>query len=411
MTDAISNRLAVLLVLFLVGCVFAISASLTFLIYSERERLKIQTHDIFARAHEAYSTLPAPNSDLEIQKWREIDRMYGIQSKIVSSGTEETLGNDEYSQSFKIDNQRELRLTKSISVSFWRDYRGTFVIYFLIQILIFSGILLLFYAWSKRVIIEPINEIVRFAETGEGRFVRETPLSETETLYQVLNNLFVKLKLRSEREAFGQVSASVAHDIRSPLGALKVLVSRIEKKIQPDEKSLLVASITRIEDIANNLIQRYRQARGSDFFKFPSDFEEVIAEKKLLSPNIEIRFRGNFTGQLSLPKDALLRLISNLIGNSIEARADKILLAIRVSPRSTMLRIRDDGCGIPKEVLPALGAMQVSYGKNHGTGLGLFTAREALTRAGGQMKIYSRQGRWTAILLVIPRDIGSSRSF
>ncbi len=68
-----------------------------------------------------------------------------------------------------------------------------------------------------------------------------------------------------------------------------------------------------------------------------------------------------------------------------------------------MLTVRDDGCGIPPEVMPKIFEPFVTTKENgHGTGLGLAVSRGIIERHSGQIKIDSEVGKGTTVTITLP---------
>ena len=78
---------------------------------------------------------------------------------------------------------------------------------------------------------------------------------------------------------------------------------------------------------------------------------------------------------------------------------------------SVLIEVKDNGKGIPPEVLAKLGQKGETYGKAGGNGLGLYHARTTIEGWGGSFKIESVPGKGTAVLITLPRtaDLAGGR--
>jgi signal transduction histidine kinase len=65
------------------------------------------------------------------------------------------------------------------------------------------------------------------------------------------------------------------------------------------------------------------------------------------------------------------------------------------------LQVRDDGVGMPPEVLKKVGKPWFST-KQEGTGLGIANCQRLIGRAGGRMRIESEQGVGTTVTILLP---------
>jgi signal transduction histidine kinase len=218
--------------------------------------------------------------------------------------------------------------------------------------------------------------------------------------------------------ALTEMAQEVAHNIRSPLSALDMLV--VASESMPENTRVLVrGAIKRIQDTASELLYRTRQnAQAVELHKVASVgvpiaavLEEMRAEKQSQFAHrpglrLELRFAESpfqyFV--VSSNPSALRAIISNLIDNAIEATTAPLRIDIVVSThgREIVAAFRDDGPGIAPDQLVKLGFKGVSF-KETGTGLGLYHAAKTLRADGGQLEIESESGRGTVVTLRLVR--------
>ncbi len=220
--------------------------------------------------------------------------------------------------------------------------------------------------------------------------------------------------------SIGEMASQVAHDIRSPLAALEMLASSLGEI--PEEKRVLMRSaISRIKDIANWLMNRQRAA-----LKKTGPVEVVKAAKtELLSGLVDTLIsekRMQYRGRLGLEIEVVLsprayglfaslqgtefkRVLSNLIDNAADSLEDfgRIVVEMYADSTSVFVLVRDNGKGIPADVLPKLMNKGQSFGKKKGVGLGLFHARSVVEGWGGRIVLDSKEGKGTTIEIQLPR--------
>lgn len=205
------------------------------------------------------------------------------------------------------------------------------------------------------------------------------------------------------------IAAQVAHDIRSPLSALKVLSGQLDG-LPGDQKSLMLRSIERIETIANDMLAERKAAGPDNSVSLNALIAPVIEEKRLEFSNrsgVKICFTPGAdisVGDLGLE---IPRIISNLINNSVASLTDtgEVQVAVRLHSDSFAISVVDDGAGINPEILRLLqSGVAISHRPSTiGNGLGLSHAREVVAKVGGRLDIQSRPGHGTIVTLVIPR--------
>ncbi len=231
----------------------------------------------------------------------------------------------------------------------------------------------------------------------------------------------VRVKLAQTRS---EMAAQVAHDIRSPLAALEI-IARSAIQLPEDERILVRSAITRIRDIANNLLEKNRLLNTSTSLDSNSHLsteeksiellsvliEELLSEKRMQFENrkqiqIESRFdRSTFGLFADIQRIEFQRLLSNLIDNSAEAieSAGQIIVHLSGDRDVVQLEIIDNGRGIPSDVIQRLGNKGETYGKPHGSGLGLYHAKTCAESWGGSFKIISEGGNGTNVLITLRR--------
>jgi signal transduction histidine kinase/FixJ family two-component response regulator len=232
------------------------------------------------------------------------------------------------------------------------------------------------------------------------------------------------LELNSKiSESLFLLSAQVAHDIRSPLAALDSSLNDISQL--PEEKRIIIRNaINRIRDIANNLLEKYRY-NSNEKFDFDNNqtknlktclistlIDQVITEKRLqykTKPEINIDFEltNNSYGLFSnIDPVEFKRIISNLVNNSVEAMPyDKGNIKVILSSEDeyVIVKVKDDGRGIPPEILSRLGEKGLTFNKKGGSGLGLYHSKTTLERWSGKLEINSELNKGTEIIIKIPK--------
>lgn len=224
----------------------------------------------------------------------------------------------------------------------------------------------------------------------------------------------------SRKTAIATLASQVAHDIRSPLAALDMVMKDLSAI--PESKRLMMRSAsTRIHDIANNLLQKNRdisqqlasnEKEQLSTVLLPVIVEGILTEKRMqfrsimgikIISNIGAASYGLFA---KVGPRELKRVCSNILNNAIEslAEAGNVIVDLSTDDKDGIeLRIKDNGKGIPVDVLAKLGKSGVTYGKKGGNGLGLYRAKTSIESWGGSLEIESSVGVGTTIIIKLPR--------
>ena len=212
-----------------------------------------------------------------------------------------------------------------------------------------------------------------------------------------------------------EITKQVAHDIRSPLSALNIITSTMLDI--PEEKRLLVRnSVQRINDIANDLLQKGKFAPDKSTSKITNTLpdkkpisifltstviDNIVSEKRIqfrekINLNINIDLKNSFGLFVNANPNELSRLISNLINNSVEALPNQSgnidVSVFSNTDGKVCIQVKDNGSGIPKHVLEKLGQAGVTHGKDNtqsGSGLGIYHAIKTIQEFDGQIKFLS----------------------
>jgi signal transduction histidine kinase len=216
--------------------------------------------------------------------------------------------------------------------------------------------------------------------------------------------------------ATGELAAQVAHDIRSPLAALDTALTDLSE-LPESKRALIKSAVGRIQEIANNLIERHR-ADGPD--KKTGGAPAVQLLRSLVEPLISekrLQFREQagmaIDCDLGSSSDALFarvvpadfnRDLSNLINNAVEAVGTKgrVSIALAAAEGQVIVTVRDNGRGIPPELLARLGRLGETHGKPEGLGLGLYRAKKDAAAWGGTLEIKSIAGKGTTVEFRLP---------
>ena len=235
---------------------------------------------------------------------------------------------------------------------------------------------------------------------------------------------FHEQMLQAEKlTSLGKLAAVVAHEINNPLSGIltyaKLLRRWIERGDSLEERApemrdslqLIENESRRCGDIVRSLLTfaRVQPLNITDF-----DVNQVVhqtlklVEHKLLlgniSPRIELdpelpTMRGD-AGQIE-------QLLLALIMNAIEAMPHEGVLGITTSMgedgESLVIRVEDDGIGIPTELLPRLfEPFTTTKEDGKGTGLGLAVSHAIVERHSGRIDVQSAVGRGTAFTITLP---------
>jgi signal transduction histidine kinase len=211
--------------------------------------------------------------------------------------------------------------------------------------------------------------------------------------------------LRAEQLAWvGQMAAGIAHEIRNPLMAIKLLVQATAERqggslFKPRDLQVLEEEIIRLEQIVTGFLDFARPPRVD---ARPTDVKDLVertldgirARAELQDVRLILEPTVGPT-VVSADPNQIRQVIFNLLFNALDAlpQGGDITLRIEmISDQDSMpwlvLSVADTGCGIPKEMLERIFEPFVST-KESGLGLGLSICRRIAETHGGSLTVTS----------------------
>jgi len=193
-------------------------------------------------------------------------------------------------------------------------------------------------------------------------------------------------------------NSNVSHELKTPLTIMKGEIEVALMNNECDEKTLksLLNEINYINEITDKLLfLTKKDALNKQNFE-DVDLEEIVLElfekySRKISIDLDIQ-DDDYTikGDKTLLKIAL----SNIIENSIKYGASKLVVILYKDKNKTVLKIKDNGIGIPKEKLPYIfdEFYRVDESRNKkvkGFGLGLSIVKSIITLHNGIIKLKS----------------------
>lgn len=246
---------------------------------------------------------------------------------------------------------------------------------------------------------------------------KQDNIEEIQSLIDEINQWKFKIKKAQSLEnadKLANIAAQLAHDVRSPLSAIDMLVKSIND-IPENLRIALHNATRRISDISNNFLAQYKkptnqlQVSSSSNEHIPSLLESIISEKRnqYIRRDIEIKlaiFDNAWDVFAHINSVDFKRVISNLVNNSVEAIDVTGTININLINQNSLLKIEisDDGTGIPENILQRIIDEGISVGKNNGSGLGLSHAINKIQSWNGKIDLKSEFGKGTRVEINLP---------
>lgn len=222
----------------------------------------------------------------------------------------------------------------------------------------------------------------------------------------------------AERErlaTLGQMAATVAHEIKNPLSAIKSIaqVMAEDAKVSSEyarDLSLIVGETDRLGESVTQLLSFARRETPAEL-PLPAAqligsvvrLFEVVAEKQGIRINTRIETRRELGGAAV---SAVRVALSNLLLNALQATTagGEIIISDRIENGTLIITVRDSGPGVSRELRQRIWEPFFTT-RQRGTGLGLAIVRKRMQEAGGTARlIASIDGQGATFELRVPLE-------
>jgi signal transduction histidine kinase/DNA-binding NarL/FixJ family response regulator len=226
------------------------------------------------------------------------------------------------------------------------------------------------------------------------------------------------LRKSEQLAAAGRLAASIAHEINNPLEAVTNLLylARMEGNDSDHSRQWLEEAdreLRRLSHIAARSLKFYRQDTAPVF----SSLEDLI-ESVLFFYETEINMRTITLERHYRPSPEVLyhpgefrQVITNLIGNALDALPRNGRLIVRVQPScdaagrpGVAVTVADNGSGMDRAMLDRLFQPFVTTKGEAGTGLGLWVSKGILDKHRTKIAVRSKRNSGTVFRLFVPVD-------
>lgn len=223
--------------------------------------------------------------------------------------------------------------------------------------------------------------------------------------------LYEKVMQQEKLSAVGKAIGMVMHDLRGPVGSVKMIVEMMEMEgLQNEWLSPLKKSSNEAMAIFEDYLDFIKDVKAK---KQPVALlllvEEIVAQiedrRAVAQMQIEVLIPEDL--MLSCDESKIKRVLANLINNAIDVLVDYKISSPRVTVRAgkdaergrVNIEVLDNGPGIAPGILKTLFEPFVTKHKNYGTGLGLAIVKQFVEAHGGTISVHNDNGAVFSIAL------------
>ena len=274
------------------------------------------------------------------------------------------------------------------------------------------------------------------------------------TLEKVLEDLQQaqdQIVMREKLAALGELTAGVAHEIQNPLNFVKnfaevseELLEELQEVIEEDGQKLdeeqrdlikeingdLTDNLGRIREhgeranrIVRDMLQMGRGSGDAQFAEINALLDEhtrlAFHSARATNSDFQLDIKEDLdeeVGELEVVPQDLARVFLNMVSNACYATNEKrhapdtpsdyvptLWISTRRTPDQVVVRIRDNGNGIPSDVVDKIfNPFFTTKPTDQGTGLGLALSNDIVREHGGAIKVHSESGEFTEMIVELP---------
>ena len=218
--------------------------------------------------------------------------------------------------------------------------------------------------------------------------------------------------------ALGEMAATLAHQIRTPLSSALLYASNASNAVLPATRrdELLGRAIDCLHDLEQLVSDMLGFARGATASDAPVALQDITtavsnAAHALLRPGQSLDIATTPESAIVCGnREALVGAVLNLVTNALQAAGSEARVSIqpRLEGNTAELRVTDNGPGVPAALRQRI-FEPFFTSRPEGTGLGLAVVRSVAEAHGGEIRLETADGRGASFVLRLPLAAGIGR--
>ncbi len=283
-----------------------------------------------------------------------------------------------------------------------------------------------FFLTSK--IVTPITEISKAAKAFSNgdfsaRVTGKSGAKEIANLADTFNTMATVVE--NHEVSLSNFVANISHELRTPMTSIKgfvdgVLDGTIDNDNQTKYLTIVSDEIGRLARLTNSMLQMSKLEAGEYLINIEThnlwdtiSAAAIAQEKNIEAKNIKIIGFEPKKIQIYADADITHQIVYNIFDNAVKFTPNNGTISLRVFEEKTgeyiILKIKNDGAGIPNEELPYIFDRFYKSDKSRstnksGSGIGLYIVNTLLQRSGGKIEVESVLGKYTEFSIYFPAN-------
>ncbi|MGE4618526.1 MAG: ATP-binding protein [Planctomycetota bacterium] len=281
-----------------------------------------------------------------------------------------------------------------------------------------------FFVLLKQWIVIPIERLsIAAQEISRGRYGMKVPIEsqdelgdlarDVESMSESIKDFQLQLVDRERLAAVGEMTASVAHNLRNPLGSIRALAQGClrsnDQALTSVSLQQMMETVDRADRWLKDLLQGLKPIQlAKKNIELTTHLEAVIEAVRPFCAKRKVSLEVDIEKDLPVIKIDYRRIeqsILVLLNNAIEASEADGTVQLNVSLQTTTIQLEviDDGHGMSEETIAKLFTPYFTT-KKSGLGLGLSLTQRIIHGHGGRIDVVSSPGAGTRMTIQIPTD-------
>lgn len=272
---------------------------------------------------------------------------------------------------------------------------------------LFDGRLLAAFAFEARPAPDATRDESALLSADDAEFIT----SITHSLALVLEN--IRSGERERLASIGRMASGLVHDMNNNISVIQSFAQMaddetIDRSERTEYLQIINQESERLAQMAQDILGFTRgeislERAPVDVAEYLNDvcrFLQMRFQRKEIACTVDIEAGA----RARLDADRFRRVVINIAGNAYDAlpRGGRFAIRARRVAGGAHFEFSDDGPGIPPAIRERLFLPFVSYGKSHGTGLGMAMVRHIVEAHGGSIRFETETDRGTTFLIEIP---------
>ena len=262
------------------------------------------------------------------------------------------------------------------------------------------------------------KEIVLGSQEDEKTLILKlSALHESSGISYILVLEDITTVAKAQRQiAWSEIARRLAHEIKNPLTPIQLSAERVQNKIigklnEADKELLNKSTNTIIKqvDALKLMVNEFAEySRTPSVVRKTINIAELIDEISYLYSDNNIEIKKNYPKkikEIKIDENKFRQVLVNIFDNSKAATENiknpKIIITVKNNKKSIMLKIEDNGIGIPTEIIDKIYEPYVTS-KKTGTGLGLAIVNKIIEEHSGNIEIKNTKPNGVCILITLP---------